>query len=262
MSEIKFTSDGRKVKVLGSLNATEKIVQEIFIIDGSEIPSGEHFTAKSLHDAPAVSWKEKELKELEVRYASAKQILESDIKKAKEKSVIVKKKLESLYHLEQKIGAEQLTRLIDFISGNTKYVVTHALYGADMRIEEFDKFISPSEYDRDDLKLCSVFGRSKGDICFGINQYSDGSGSTRFLTPCNSHDEAVVELGKMFAARMEAEATDLTDVDIKIAATYGLTIPSEKIEKKKARELVAAERKISDLQDSLNKAIASRDKLI
>ena len=64
--EIKFTTDGKKVIVIGSLNSQEKIVQEIFIVGGSEIPSGEHFVVKSLHDAPAVSWKEKNIKEIEV----------------------------------------------------------------------------------------------------------------------------------------------------------------------------------------------------
>jgi hypothetical protein len=44
--EIKFTADGKKVVVIGSLNSQEKIVQEIFVFDGSEIPSGEHFVVK------------------------------------------------------------------------------------------------------------------------------------------------------------------------------------------------------------------------
>lgn len=62
MENIKYTTDGKKVKVLGNLNSQEKIVQEIFIVNESEIPSGEHFVVKTLHDAPAVSWKEKNLK--------------------------------------------------------------------------------------------------------------------------------------------------------------------------------------------------------
>ncbi len=41
------------------------IVQEIFISNGNEIPSGENFVVKSLHDAPAVSWKENDLKKLD-----------------------------------------------------------------------------------------------------------------------------------------------------------------------------------------------------
>jgi len=47
---IKFTSDGKKVAVVGKLNAQETIVQEIFVSNGNEIPSGENFVVKSLHD--------------------------------------------------------------------------------------------------------------------------------------------------------------------------------------------------------------------
>jgi hypothetical protein len=66
--EIKYTTDGKKVIVVGNLNSQEKIVQEIFIVDGNEIPSGENFVTKSLHDFPAISWKESELIKLESRY--------------------------------------------------------------------------------------------------------------------------------------------------------------------------------------------------
>lgn len=59
---IKYTTDGRKVVIIGDLNQTEKIVQEIFVTeDGAEIPSGERFVVKSLLDTPAKSWKEKRL---------------------------------------------------------------------------------------------------------------------------------------------------------------------------------------------------------
>ncbi|HEI9857545.1 TPA: hypothetical protein SLO96_000850 [Proteus mirabilis] len=63
--ETKFLSDGRKVAVLGKLNTTESIVQEIFVTDsGVEIPSGENFTTKSLHDEPEKATKKESLKGL------------------------------------------------------------------------------------------------------------------------------------------------------------------------------------------------------
>lgn len=53
MTDIKYTDDGKKVLVVGKLNAQQTIVQEIFVSAGQEIPSGENFVVKSLHDAPA-----------------------------------------------------------------------------------------------------------------------------------------------------------------------------------------------------------------
>ena len=64
MTDIKYTNDGKKVLIVGKLNSQETIVQEIFVSAGQEIPSGENFVVKSLHDAPAESWKEKNLREL------------------------------------------------------------------------------------------------------------------------------------------------------------------------------------------------------
>ena len=79
--EIKYTTDGKKVKVIGSLNNQQKIVQEIFITnDGSEIPSGENFVVTSLHEAPVESWKEKKLRELETNFDSTRRKLENDLK--------------------------------------------------------------------------------------------------------------------------------------------------------------------------------------
>jgi len=60
-TNFKYLSDGRKVIVIGDLNDSEKIVQEIFVTEGgAEIPSGKNFTATNLHDTPVLSWKEKE----------------------------------------------------------------------------------------------------------------------------------------------------------------------------------------------------------
>ena len=47
MTQFKYTTDNKKVIVVGKLNSQETIVQEIFISNDSEIPSGEHFVVKS-----------------------------------------------------------------------------------------------------------------------------------------------------------------------------------------------------------------------
>jgi hypothetical protein len=44
MSEIKYTSKGQKVRIVGKLNSTEFIVQEIHVTEsGDEVPAGENF---------------------------------------------------------------------------------------------------------------------------------------------------------------------------------------------------------------------------
>ena len=82
MSEFKYLSDGRKVLVVGKLNNVEYIVQEIFVTTGGdEVPSGERFTTKNLHDEPVVSYREKREKESEQRLKR----IERDIETAESK---------------------------------------------------------------------------------------------------------------------------------------------------------------------------------
>lgn len=139
--EIKFTTDGKKVVVIGSLNSQEKIVQEIFIVDGSEIPSGEHFVVKSLHDAPAVSWKEKNLKELDDRYEKLRRQYDTDIdmlnKKLRNESSVLRLKLEQQIKLGGKLPNSNLSRLIDFLSGNITHVVIDTYSG--IKVSPFNK---------------------------------------------------------------------------------------------------------------------------
>lgn len=97
MSEIKYTSDGRKVVVIGRLNNTEMIVQEVFVRDdGSEIPSGEQFTAKGLHDAPVKSWQEKHSEKMTARYDELQQQVTryaKDVAKAQQEARVVARAL-------------------------------------------------------------------------------------------------------------------------------------------------------------------------
>jgi len=66
MSGYKYLSDGRKVVIIGQLNNIESIVQEIFITEsGDEVPSGERFTTKNLHDEPVESYKSKQEKKMD-----------------------------------------------------------------------------------------------------------------------------------------------------------------------------------------------------
>lgn len=56
LPEFKYTTQGKKVRIMGKLNSTEYIVQEVFVDDkGNEIHAGENFVTKNLLDAPAKS---------------------------------------------------------------------------------------------------------------------------------------------------------------------------------------------------------------
>lgn len=53
---IKYTKEGKKVAIVGKINNTQWIVQEIFVSGDNEFPSGENFVVTSLLDVPAETY--------------------------------------------------------------------------------------------------------------------------------------------------------------------------------------------------------------
>lgn len=190
MDNIKYTTDGKKVVVIGNLNSKETIVQEIFVSDGSEIPSGEQFIVKSLHDKPAESWKEREIKKINNRYNELKNEVELKSKRLRQKRKqfddLIKKT--SLY--ERYIDEELFKEIIDFIRGDITHIVDLSSY----EIKGFsDLILNVDRYDSD-LKLLTLFGGERGQYGWKLNQYSDGSGTNRKIIPCLSFEDAKEKL--------------------------------------------------------------------
>lgn len=100
--QTKYTNDGKKVAIVGKLNADQTIVQEIFITEnGQEIPSGENFVVTSLHDQPVKKWStyyENKCKETEKMYESQLKSIENNYRSAR-------KKAEYLYEAAKTIQA-------------------------------------------------------------------------------------------------------------------------------------------------------------
>jgi hypothetical protein len=184
--EFKYTSDGKKVAVIGKLNAQETIVQEIFIVNSQEVPSGENFVVRSLHDAPSVSWKEAEVKKLDEKIDYLKARHDREEKEFTSLREQLKIKYEATrHHIEylKKLGpaAESVINTLSlFLSGDIKYVIDEDYYNP--TISQFHKAISDTDHSSwsgekfEALRLLSVFGSDNGDLSFRVNQYRDGSG--------------------------------------------------------------------------------------
>ncbi len=59
------------------------------------------------------------------------------------------------------------------------------------------------EYNRDGLKLLTLFGNSKGNLSFGLNKYCDGAGSNATVIPCVARVDAIVLVHKIFATHVQ-----------------------------------------------------------
>lgn len=222
--QYKFTTDGKKVTIVGKLNAQETIVQEIFVTEsGAEIPQGENFVVKSLLDEPAKSWKQKAIEDAEKNYESNRKKYEEEerVLRLKYKQLIqdLKDKISSIRQMSAKLSQESFDRVFDFISGE----ITHVVYEnySDLSIIPFDKFLTGNEYG---LKLVTLYGKDDGTLSFRLNEYSDGSGSSKTFFPFKSHEDAVLFLSERLKSKEKIYAKD-----IETANKYGIVLDAEKI---------------------------------
>ena len=250
----KFTADGKKVAVIGALNAKETIVQEIFTTDGTEFPAGEHFVVKTLLDAPAETYKAKE----------ERRVLES-IKKLEDERDRLSSEIAG-FRLKAKAAAakikwiegvtdSELMEVFDNLKAMMCGEYTHVVFPRPIEIKEWDHklFTRCDDYHRnqfESLRLISLFGEwnKRLSLSWRVNTYQDGSGSHTSIIPCKSLEEAIE------TARRIIYAQDyLSDNDYEFCLKYGIAIDETKNSARIARRVEGIEMKIADRKKDLSK---------
>lgn len=259
MKDFKYTKDGKKVAVIGKLNSQETIVQEIFVTDGGEIPAGEQFIVRGLLDAPAVSWKEKDLETLEKKYTVTKSRISDDIGRLNKQYKKDKNYLRGLIHKTKEysniIDGSELQMLVDFLSGNITHVAI-ANYNYEIKTLK-DELVQADSYDGGELKLITLFGKANGGLNCGINRYSDGSGSYHTVFPCTSLEDARQTLEDQIILNMRDGVPTQAMIDAK--DKYELQRPSAEEEIKfYDQQIGSIEKNISRQEDTITK---QRDKI-
>ncbi len=250
--EIKFTTDGKKVVVIGSLNSQEKIVQEIFIVDGSEIPSGEHFVVKSLHDAPAVSWKENDLKKLEERYEKERKQFLSEIDK-NYKAYVAKTdefraKLNYIGAALKNANEKSFEMLVDFVTGETKWIVVDQYEVQLLPINEFHQMYE------DKLRLISLFGKDDGSFTYAVGDYYDYSGGNKKFYPFKNYEEALLRFQELLLSQ------PISEKNLLLAEKYTIEYPADKVADYKQQQIKVyldnidrKNKEIAQCQEAINK---------
>ena len=203
-ANIKYTTDGKKVAVIGKLNDAETIVQEVFVTEsGAEVPSGANFLIKSLHDEPVTSWHDRHIATTEATHKRLTAELETYRRKVLSANDKAQAHARALTAFASSAAAEQLATLEAFVSGEITHVVTGSEYGAP-RIREFsDAIADPRDYDRDAVKLLSLFGRTNGTLEWRLHRYSDHSGGSSRVIPARGYDDAVRIVQELYNARVK-----------------------------------------------------------
>jgi len=253
----KYTTDGRKVVIVGNLNAAETIVQEVFVTTGgTEVPSGENFVVKSLHDAPVRSWKEDRIAELDAEYERRKAEMDGYRSKVSKAQKAAKLHAQALTAFASNAAKEQLSTVEDFVSGEITHFVLNTEYGAP-RIRPFsDAITDVSEYDRDSIRLLSLFGRTNGDMEWRLHQYSDASGGSSPVIPAQGYEEAVSIVQARYDARVAEWRNNDSDKKTPPSEEWVKNVselqePDDVIEARKDRANAEREAKIARLESQI-----------
>lgn len=217
MENIKYTEDGKKVAVVGKINNTQWIVQEIYVSGDNEFPAGESFVVTSLLDSPAETYhsrREKDLKEEIKKLENKADEIRKDLKimSIKERSA---KHINMILNEYDSIDIEQLDTFLSFISGNITHIVSENYRGFEIvsfldALKKEDSWGSNVRYEG--LKLLSLFGCSekgkryddKGfSLNWRINHYRDGSGGWTNVFPAKSYEEALEIVATKLKIKME-----------------------------------------------------------
>jgi hypothetical protein len=235
----KFTPDGKKVIVVGALNTKETIVQEVFVIDGTEFPAGEHFIAKTLLDAPADTYKvteerrvERRVKELE---ATCKK-LESEISNFRYAARAAFEKVKWVQGITSGEVDRVFERIKSVICGEYTHIVFFNYNGFEIKEWNAELFSKKDDSGRfAAIRLVSLYGYWNGrlELDWRMNEYADGSGHehSKFI-PCKSFQDAVDVCARTIDAK-----DHLCDSDVTFLLEHGLPLDEKKnaarIEKKK-----------------------------
>lgn len=255
--EIKYTKDGKKVVVIGALNAKENIVQEIYVDGDNEIPMGENFIVKTLLDEPLKSWKASNIEKEERYYSQKEDELKSLNDKIRKEIPATKEYLKAIIK-HRKIESEDFDLLIDFMSGSITHIV-HAQY-SQYEIKDFKKALGDGEYTP---KMITLFGRNddKFGFDYNLNYYSDGSGGGNQIIPCRSYLDALQVLAEKVITSIGEEG-EINSYQLKSIEKYDIKISKKRMKshyeaiiKTSKKSLDNRLKETSEIQDRYDKAL-------
>lgn len=243
-----YTESGNAICVLHILPGGEGYVgQPILYDDEDEEFLGDAGAYSRLYDAPPRTKKDEEIQKLEAKRSE----LVSEISRLRGLEVEAK---EAAKAFEDTIaGNKQLETLRLFLDGKITHVVQTSYCSVVISaLEEALKSSNPGISNQ--MKLVSLFGRSNGDLSWGINGWSDGSGSNADAWFFTSEDEAKKFVQQKINEVDENSERPPIDKWVDAAVKYGLSLPHWMESEHKNRKRKTIEDKIKDLESRLDQA--------
>lgn len=202
MNDAKFSNDGNEYRTAEVPDGCCLVWRQV-VSDDDEAYDGELLLVNksALHDSPPRRKLDSKIAELDatrkdlcVQIGALRKELK-DFENVADVRMVKLKQYKSLARLEDYL-AGRITHYVE----STTYAPPKILALEDTRADEGN-----GRYNK--LKLLTLFGRADGDLEWGLNRYSDGSGCYTTVVPCTSYSEAREVAGELFATH-DAKATD------------------------------------------------------
>jgi len=176
--------------------------------DGGEY-AGEYGKTSSLFRKAPMAAQAEELKKLNQQIAEARQTYANTLKAIREAQT---DSAEIIARLKQH---KQLELIEEFLDGSVldRPCVVEG-WGGPKAFKSFKEALADSDYLSDNrdakqgLKLLTLFGKTNGDLQWGINTYYDGSGSTNHVTVVKTDDDAETFMKNWYVNRIKSLVAD------------------------------------------------------
>lgn len=251
--DICYSDNGQELEYVSHTSGGH-IVLPVYEREDTEDPSytGEPFVIRNVYSKPPVEKKLKEIAELDAKLSDKRKEL-STISEAIH--TFAREEKARLQRIKQHDGLELLDLwLQDKI---THFVMTPEYEQISVTTKE-NALKKDDKYDRD-IKLLSLYGSSKGDLKFGINRYSDGSGSYEYLYPFTNEADALIYAQQLIQDRLSKAFEDIKinvrdyDALIKNAEALKVRVPEELLVNRERVIRSRNDARIKTLEDELNK---------
>src|SRR6185503_20720472 len=232
---MKYLEDGRAVGVIGTANDGRPIVASVNGYKDAEdddILDARHpMIVDRVYEEPPTEQYEAEIQDI---------LQEIDRLRAREAEMSAQisnfQRHEAAF-FEKCRKFPQLERLEQFLDGK----ITHYAVFRYNRVPEVATVVERAEGGADGIKLLSLFGDSKGNLNWKLNQYRDGSGYDTEVYPATSAEEALEIIREKVIEKAMSHARSL-DWVIEAAVKYQIELDPEYKKRWTQHKLAAAQK--------------------
>ncbi len=259
--QVVYGPNGEKYQYLGPVPFGNHVVKP-FLIDqetGDEYPGDPivlDFIPLEQPPLPAIEERCDAFRKQTEEYRKQMDGLEDEVSRLEREHAALLKRLKA---------HKALQGIDDFVSGKITHFWVEPDYRAPNVVEAKDALYTKEDY-RCKQKLLTLFGASNGDLQWQINQYSDGSSSTKLLAfPFTSKEDAVAfgisRIKERIAAWNEAKPDWYLEEWAESAVKFGIEVPARIMTFLKEKELRTWRDKLAEKESEANSIRIKIEKL-